>query len=168
LRTKKWLSLRQSERATNTVDQVVLAPDERKSLVEKLYNEALSSGKITPAVIAANTNLASIAAQIPPRSSTPIKAGAWMSQPQKISAAKPVVIFAQGKLAPPADPMEALLTALIPIGDGDLATLAAKRAKAAQAYLVETGKVDAARLFLSESQTGGVRSDGSRAYLQFR
>lgn len=28
--------------------------------------------------------------------------------------------------------------------------------------------VEAARLFLAENQTGGVRSDGSRFYLQFR
>jgi hypothetical protein len=31
-----------------------------------------------------------------------------------------------------------------------------------------TGKVEVARLFLTENQTGGVRSDGSRVYLQFR
>jgi hypothetical protein len=35
-------------------------------------------------------------------------------------------------------------------------------------YLLQTGKVEAARLFLAENQTGGVRSDGSRAYLEFR
>ena len=35
-------------------------------------------------------------------------------------------------------------------------------------YLLQTGKVEAARLFLTENQTGGVRSDGSRVYLQFR
>jgi hypothetical protein len=72
------------------------------------------------------------------------------------------------KLAPPADPMEVLLLATIPVTDSDLATLAADRAKAVRAYLLATGKVEASRLFFSENQTGGVRSDGSRAYLQFR
>jgi len=42
------------------------------------------------------------------------------------------------------------------------------RAKAVQAYLLPTGKVEAARLFLREYQTAGLRSDGSRVYLQFR
>ena len=64
--------------------------------------------------------------------------------------------------------MEALLVALIPVREADLATLAAERAKTVQTYLLQTGKVEAARLFLTDDQTGGVRSDGSRAYLQFR
>ena len=32
----------------------------------------------------------------------------------------------------------------------------------------QTGKVEASRLFLKESRAEGVRSDGSRVYLQFR
>jgi hypothetical protein len=64
--------------------------------------------------------------------------------------------------------MEALLLAAIPITDGDFETLASDRARAVRAYILQTGKVEAARLFLTENQTGGVRSDGSRAYLQFR
>ena len=46
--------------------------------------------------------------------------------------------------------------------------LAASRAKAVQSYLAQTGKVEAARLFLKEDQTAGLRSDGSRVYLQFK
>ena len=58
--------------------------------------------------------------------------------------------------------------AAIPVTDGDFEALASERAKAVRAYLLQTGKVEAGRLFLTENQTGGVRSDGSRAYLQFR
>jgi hypothetical protein len=43
-----------------------------------------------------------------------------------------------------------------------------ERAKAVRAYVLSTGKVEASRLYLTENQTGGVRSDGSRVYLQFR
>ena len=64
--------------------------------------------------------------------------------------------------------MEAVLLATFPIGENDLETLAASRAKAVRAYLLQTGKVEAARLFLKEDQTAGLRSDGSRVYLQFR
>jgi hypothetical protein len=75
---------------------------------------------------------------------------------------------AQTKLAPPADPKEVLLLASIPVTDNDLAALAADRARVVRAYLLAAGKVEASRLFLAENQTGSVRSDGSRAYLQFR
>jgi hypothetical protein len=62
--------------------------------------------------------------------------------------------------------MEVLLLASIPISDGDLETLAADRAKAVRAYILQSGKVEDTRLFLA--QTGGVRPDGSRVYLQFQ
>ena len=167
LRAKKWLSLRKSEQGTNTVDQVILTPADRASLVKKRYAEALS-GKITPAILATNTDLAAIAAQIPSRSSQIKKGATLLMNPVETAPAMPAVVLAPLKLAAPADPKEALLAALIPVNDGDLATLAATRAKAVQAYLVATGNVEAARLFLTESQTGGVRSDGSRVYLQFQ
>ena len=74
----------------------------------------------------------------------------------------------QTKPAAPADPMDALLLIAIPVSDGDFEVLASDRAKAVRAYILQTGKVEAARLFLTENQTGGLRSDGSRVYLQFR
>jgi hypothetical protein len=61
-----------------------------------------------------------------------------------------------------------LLLATIPVTDGDFEALASDRAKAVRAYILQTGKVEATRLFLAENQTGGVRPDGSRVYLQFR
>ncbi|HTV76355.1 MAG TPA: hypothetical protein VMD57_05085, partial [Candidatus Baltobacteraceae bacterium] len=172
LRTRKWLSLRKADRATNTVDQITLTPDERKSLVRKLYNEALSDGKITPALIAANTNLAALAAQI--KSGAPKnEKGATVlmngseSTAQKIPGAA-AAAPSQSKLAPLIDPTEALLTAIIPISDSDFEKLASDRAKAVRDYILQSGKVEAARLFLTQNQTGGVRSDGSRVYLQFQ
>jgi len=172
LRTRQWMSLGKSERAATTPDQIVLTPDERARLIGKLYNEALSDGRITPALIATNTNLAAIAAQIKSRG-TKIEKGATIlldysqSTAQKspgIAATAP----SQSKLAPIADPTEALLAAVVPISDSDLETLASDRAKAVRAYILLTGKVEAERLFLTANQTGGVRSDGSRVYLQFQ
>ena len=74
----------------------------------------------------------------------------------------------QTKLVPPPDPMEAILLATFPVDESDLETLAASRAKAVRAYLLQSGKVEAARLFLMENQATGLRNDGSRVYLQFR
>ena len=169
MRTKKWLSLRKSESATNTVDQVTLTPEERRSFVQKIYAEALASGKITPAIIAANTNLAILAAKVPRRSSEAQKGAMLLGKQAKATASKAAVVLATTvKMAAPADPMETLLAAMVPVTDSDLAALAANRAKVVQAYLIQTGKMDASRLFLTEGQTGGARADGSRAFLQFR
>jgi hypothetical protein len=64
--------------------------------------------------------------------------------------------------------MEAVLLATFPVSQGDLETLAANRAKAVQTYILQTGKVEASRLFLKADAAEGVRGDGSRVYLQFR
>jgi hypothetical protein len=68
IRTREWTSLRKSERAATTPDQIILTPEQHAAWVKKLYGEALDKGVINAAFIAANTNLAAIAAQIPSRS----------------------------------------------------------------------------------------------------
>jgi hypothetical protein len=171
LRTRKWLSLGKSDRAKTTPGQIVLTPDERTSLVKKFFNEAQSGGKITPALIAANTNLSAAVAQLIARKAYNKKGAELLIKAAQTGAPNSSVTAAvatQSKLAPPADPMETLVSATIPISDSDLETLAADRAKAVRAYILQTGKVEDARLFLTQSQTGGVRPDGSRAYLQFQ
>jgi hypothetical protein len=167
IREKIWTTLRKSERATNSVDQTVVAPDERKHWIGKFYDKAIADGKITPQLIAANTNLAAYAASVLPKA---VEKGATKlmkpGQTAKEQAAAKAAY--QTKLVPPPDPMEAVLLTTYPIGESDLETLAASRAKVVRAYLLQTGKVEAARLFLKEDQTAGLRSDGSRVYLQFR
>ena len=137
--------------------------------MKKLYGEAVADGKITPQLIAANTNLAAYAAAVLPRqlavekgATKLVKSGPTAKEQAAAKAAY------QTKLVPPPDPMEAILLATFPIDESDLETLAASRAKAVRAYLLQTGKVEAARLFLKENQAEGLRSDGSRVYLQFR
>ncbi len=171
IRTRQWQSLGKSDRAITTPEQIVLTPGERTSWVHKLFSEAEANGKITPALIAANTNLTAAIAQIVAHQSYNKKGAELLMKAAQSSASKSsgtTAISAQSKLAPPADPMEVLLLASIPISDSDLETLAAERAKAVRAYILQTGKVEDTRLFLTQNQTGGVRSDGSRVYLQFQ
>lgn len=172
LRVQKWQSLPQTERDTVTADQVTLTPQEHAGLVKKLFDGAQAAGKITPELIAANTNLA-IAAQLIKSSQSEVQKGATMltshapsAAPATPGAAPPAL--AASTVPPTLDPMEALLLTTFPVTDADLATLAADRAKAVRAYFLQSGKVEAARLFITENQTGGVRSDGSRVYLQLR
>ncbi len=56
----------------------------------------------------------------------------------------------------------------IPIGDGELEALAAECAKTVRAYILQTGQVEPERIFLTESQPGGVRTNGSKAFLQLK
>jgi hypothetical protein len=170
IRTRLWMTLRKSERATNSVEKILLAPDDRARWVEKIYGEALASKKITPEFIAAHTNLAAFAAALPRKTENQKGATLLMQRAPsaKDKAAAIAAVAGRTKLVPPPDPMEALLLATYPVAAGDLETLAAARAKAVQAYLLQSGQVEASRLFLKQGQADGLRNDGSRAYLQFR
>jgi hypothetical protein len=171
IRARQWTSLRKSERATTTPDQLTLTPEEYTAWVKKLYSEAVGKGVISAAFITAHTNLAAIAAQIK-SSSAEIEKGATLLMQAPPAAApkssKAATAATPAKAVASADPMETMLMATIPVNDSDFQTLADDRAKAVRAYLLQTGKVEAARLFLAENQSGGVRPDGSRVYLQFR
>jgi hypothetical protein len=170
IRTRIWTSLDKSERAATTPDQLSLTPEERASWVKKLYSEAVGKGVINTAFIAANTNLAAIAAQIPSRSGKTEKDATRLMQRSSVTTVKSsrTTATASAKKPVSGDPMEIVLLATIPVTDNDFQALADERAKAVRAYLLSTGKVEADRLFLAENQTGGVKSEGSRVYLQFR
>jgi hypothetical protein len=172
IRTGQWQSLGKSERATTTPDQLTLTPAERAAWVKKFYGEAVGKGVINPAFIAANTNLAAIAEQIKSSSAENAKGATRLKKglpgPAKESTSAATTAAPAKKAEVSTDPMEILLMATLPVTDTDLQTLVADRAKAVRAYILQTGKVEAERLFLTESQSGGVRSDGSRVYLQFR
>ncbi len=166
IRTKLWLKLRKSEQATNAVDQVVIPPDDRAAWVKKFYNEALADKKITPELIAVDTNLAAYVAQAMPRQSAFEKGASRLMKPMAISSDTAAAPVYRTKLVPPPDATEALLLATFPINAADLETLAAARAKAVQDYLLQSRQVEAARLFLTA--TTALRREGSRAYLQLR
>jgi hypothetical protein len=170
IRTRKWTKLRKSEQATNSVAQLVLAPADRAHYIQKFFAEAVAAQKITPELIAANTNLMAYVAEVSShRALIKLKQAAQLLRhtPAVTAASAPAAAPAT-KLVPPPEPMEALLLATIPISDADFQALAAARAKAVQSYLLQTGKVEPSRIFLTASGAENLRRDGSRAYLQFR
>jgi hypothetical protein len=166
IRTRKWMHLRKSEQATNSVDHLVLTAADRDHYIEKLYNEAVADNKITPEFIAANTNLAAYAAQVLARTPS-LKKGAELLTSRAIDAA-PTNSIPVTRLVPPPSPTEALLMATFPVSDADYETLAASRAQSVQAYLLQSGKVEAGRIFVTATAGEHLRRDGSRTYLQFR
>ncbi|MGH7976406.1 MAG: DUF748 domain-containing protein [Limisphaerales bacterium] len=169
IREKVWMKLRKSERATNSVEQISISPDERASWIKKLYGEAVANGKITPQLIAANTNLAAYVADVLPKKQifkgATLLVNATKNKTKQTSAAASAY---KTKLVPPPDPMEALLLATFPVSKNDLKVLADNRAKTVQDYFLQTGKVAASRLFLKEGKVESLRSDGSRVYLQLQ
>lgn len=172
IRTRVWQQLNQTEQATNSVEQLVLTPETRARWVKRIFDEAVASGKFTPEFIAAHTNLAAFAAEVlspPSRTAQPQKGAALLMNSvapgQKPAAANTVYAT---KLVPPPDASEALLLATIPVTDSDLEALASTRASVVRDYLVNTGRVDAGRLFLKSSPAENLRKDGSRAYLQLQ
>ncbi len=167
IRTQIWMKLRKSQQATNSVDQIILPPDERARWVKKFYGEALADGKITPELLAANTNLADYAAQVLPHELKEEKGATLLLKSSLSRNSKIAPTVYQTRLVPPPDPMEAVLLATLPVSEDDLETLAATRAKAVQNYLLQSGKVKAPRLFLT-AKGASFRSDGSRVYLQFQ
>ncbi|MEI9865649.1 MAG: DUF748 domain-containing protein [Limisphaerales bacterium] len=111
LRTREWQSLGKSERNATTPDQIVLSPGDRTSWVKKLFGEAQASGKITPEIIAANTNLAIAATQISSRKPDVKKGAALLMQTSAASTttatnspAVPAPAVSVSKLPPPPIP----------------------------------------------------------------
>jgi hypothetical protein len=172
IRARLWQKLNQNERATNAVEQLALTPEIRARGLKQIYDAAVASGKINAEFIAAHTNLAAFAASILPKPARPAAAakGATLLVNPSTAAPKPEAAGANypSRLTPPPDATEAVLLATVSVTDEDLETLAAARAARVRDYLVETGKVEASRVFLKSGQTESFRKDGSRAWLQLQ
>jgi hypothetical protein len=181
LRTRKWLTLRKSERETLPPSQVTFTPEERPKWLKGLYADALSKGEIkissgqTNQTTAADGSTSGAGAQ-PVAWSQLFPAerdkGAALLMDKEttiraVPANKTAGTTAEAHAAAP-DPVEQALLESIAVTDADFAALAAKRAKAVRDYLVENGKAEAERVFLAEAQTGTTKAQGSRAYLQLR
>jgi len=89
----------------------------------------------------------------------------------KNSAAAPTATQ-QAKASSPEGGVAGTLTQIlansVTIPDSDFQGLASARAKAVREYLIQNGKVEPERVVLAEPPAEGVKSQGSRAYLQFR
>ena len=167
LRQRQWMSLSKSKRDTITPDQITITPEQRAKLVKKMYDQAERSGQINPYMLQTNESLSAIASQIKsPEAKTTKLSSLLIQKPQAPAQQTPAAAPSSSKLPPISDPKEALLTAIIPVSESDLEHLAIKRAEAVRAYVIQDGKVEASRLTLTQSQTGGLRQDGSRVYLQ--
>jgi hypothetical protein len=168
LRAQKWQALRKVDREATTPDQVAVTPEERPDLLKKLYADALSKGLILVSSNAtAGGNPAKPASQ-PAVFQKTVERGAT-----QLMAKKPAPIAAPQSVdgspaTGTADPTELALLNSISVADDDFQALAAKRAKAVREYILQSGKVEAERLFLTEDKTASLKTDGPRVYLQLQ
>ncbi len=183
IRTHQWNALRQNGAATNSADQILVSPEIRAHWLAQLGVErhiapttnrpASINIKVTAAATPAAPRLAT-STGIPPQNPNPLKGSQMLrraARPTKTAGTGGAVAQASipmPSVALPAATLEPQLLATYPVTDADLTTLAAERARAVQAYLLQSGKLAAARLFPKNDSGASLRRQGSRAYLQFR
>ncbi len=173
LRAQKWQALRKADRTSTTPDQITVTPEERPDLLKTLYTDMLAKGLI---VNSTNTTSGANGAAItlPPtikQASTEIQRGATgllrkQNTPAPVAASAPAV--AGQAAAATTDPLEQALLQSISVSPDDFQTLASDRAKAAREYILQGGKVEGERVFLTESKSTGLKTEGPRVYLDLQ
>ncbi len=173
VQTTKWMSLRKSDRESLKPEQVTLTPEERLQLLKEIYGDALSKGEIPSSAISAATGgsaeasarlLAALRRAGPEKGASLLMKKA--AEPQMVVQSKSThTAPLEGGLA---GTLVQILANSISITDSDFEALASERAKAVREYLVQRAKVEPERIFLAENPSEGVKSQGSRAFLQFR
>lgn len=163
-RMKKWLSLRKSERSRLTPEQIEFSEEDYAGYIKESHAAAFSPAAVAARGITAGTN-----APPAPGNAVPIRGQIPMTtdNTQKGAAA---LLKDSRKSAPiiPAQDMESQLMSLIEVTAGDLALLGQQRAQQVQQYILQTGKVEAERLFLAENSHPEQTTKGSRVYLHLR
>jgi hypothetical protein len=168
LRAQKWQALRKADRAATSPDQIVIAPEERPGLIKALYADMLAKGLI----VTSNTNGAG-------KSAVPVPSLYKNAETQhgatelirKGTSPAPIaqsIASAGQSQSTVTDPFELALLSSIAVPDDDFQALAVARAKAAREYILQGGKVEPERVFLTESKSTGLRTEGPRVYLDLQ
>ncbi len=181
IRTLKWMSLRKAEQATLTTEQVTVTPEERTEWLKKLLTDALAKGEIATTLATNQSSAGSNAAPVVSLSAARALAGVTRGsergatalmrksvQKETVALSHPSPATAAPAPSTPSEQMTQLLLNAIEVKDSDFQALTSARAKAVREYILQSGKVEPERVFLVESQAGGFKSQGSRAYLQLK
>jgi hypothetical protein len=169
LRAWKWQALRKTDQTGITPDQIVVTPEERPTLVLALYTNALAQGLIvtTSNAMTISQNPSAVAS-VSPAAETERGATGLIHRETSTPAA-PVISSPPTQGSPTAaDPYELALLQSISPTDGDFQMLASDRAKTVRAYILQSGKVEPQRVFLTETKTAELKAQGPRVYLQLQ
>jgi hypothetical protein len=165
LHLMKWTSLRKSEQSRLKPDEVALLPEERAQYLEKAYAARVQTNAL---------NSASGATTDGKSASQPVRSAAAKPAqlPGGTSAEKGATALLQDRPSPdaavPAGQKENDILETITVTDDELRVLALERAHHVQSKILETGKLQPERLFLSEGEAASVTNTASRVYFHLR
>jgi hypothetical protein len=165
LHAQKWQALRKTDQDAITPDKVSITPEERPALVQKLYADFLAKG-----LILTNTAAGSLPLLPPPttKRSTAFEHGASQLMARESASAAtphPAVAVTSTNVT---DAFELALLNSVSVSGQDFQGLASDRAKAVREYILQSGKVEGERLFLTEAKAGSLKTEGPRVYLQLQ
>ena len=173
LRAEKWQAMRKADRASTLPDQIVVSAEERPELVQKLYADDLAKGLIVNSSNAPSDMAVIKHATKAPTNFKPVTtergATLLMNRGPVAGAAAPPVATGTSPTPAVTEPMELALLNSISLADDDFQALASQRSKAVREYILQGGKVEDQRIFLTEEKTGSsLKTDGPRVYLQLQ
>jgi hypothetical protein len=170
LRLQKRKALTPAQREATSLAEITLTPEERAALLRAIWLATPVQTEASPG--SSKTALAAEPATpviLPPGAPTQLPRAAARDQIKGAEA----LFTRSGAAAPrretaPPDQMELQLLEIIDISVDELQALASERAKRVQDYLVQPGRVEAARVLLTEPSQGSTYTNGTRVYLQLR
>jgi 5,10-methylene-tetrahydrofolate dehydrogenase/methenyl tetrahydrofolate cyclohydrolase len=143
--------LRKSEQNITSPEHVVVGPEERARFLTELHRKTFAQAEIPSEVSRLVTKEKATRAS----ANTDLKGAAVLVQQPKPEEQQQRVAA-----------MEQQLLESIPVEDSDLQALASERARQVQLYLIQSGKVEAERVYLAQSGDQSESNKGSRVYLQ--
>jgi hypothetical protein len=159
-RRQKWAILPKTEQARLKPEQVALSPDEYAVLVKSEYAAIQSRGE--------KSGQSPIQKTAPSAERTP-------ARPKPVSKASPSDKGATALVnAPVSEPLtptthvEREVLETIKVSDNELNQLAAARARQVQQKILESGKIEASRISLANSETGASTNQASRVYFHLQ
>jgi hypothetical protein len=153
LRLHKWSNLRKSEQAATSPQEIVLTPEERTRLIAGLYQGST------------NVPVAESGSKPAPK---PTKVTAVAGASEKGAQVLMGPQLTAEERANVASETERSLLQTISISENDLRDLARARAVQVQNYLVQTAKVEAERVYLTQDRQGSAGTNGHKVFLHLQ
>jgi hypothetical protein len=158
-REQKWAALRKSEQSGLSPEKIMLTEQEYTAFLDAAYNAAISSGHglstNQSATIPASRTAPQRKTEIVPGTAGEKGATALLNRPEP----QPTVA---------ANERERVVLSTIPVSDDELTQLASERARNVRQRILDTGKVEAARLFLVDPSTTPSTNHTSRVYFHLQ
>jgi hypothetical protein len=156
LRAYKWSTLRPSEQDQVKPEQVAITQAEFDGFISRTHARRVPAATSPTNSPAKSVQSPTGAPTRPAKSSEPTKGAGKLNPIAEVSPALP------------RQEIERQLFQLIEIPPDDYRQLARRRAERVKEHLIQVGKVEEARVMLSETPEGGAETNGTRVLLQLR